>query len=46
MEREIGDWDCGLGFEDWVSELGLESELWIRDRDMGLGLEIGIASWN
>ena len=46
MEREIGDWDCGLGFEDWVSELGLESYIWIGDRDMGMGLEIGIANWN
>ena len=45
IEGEIGDWDCGLGFEDWDCELGLESDIGIGDRDVGLGLEMGIASW-
>ena len=38
IEGEIGDWDCGLGFEDWDCELGLESDIY---RDWGPGCGIG-----
>ena len=45
MEKGVRDWDCGLGFEDWDCQLAFELEIGIGDRDMELGMEIGIASW-